>query len=95
MRRAQFLAVFWTLVIAIPVTALALTATAYLTDNLIAISSSISSIFQNTLVKGRDLILEAEIVGAIAGQLLILAILGIALLTSKKEEEAKNLETKK
>ena len=94
MRRAQFLAVFWTLVIAIPVTALALTATAYLTDNLIAISSSITSIIFNTFEKGRDLILEAEIVGAIAGQLLILAILVIALLTSEKEE-AKKIEAKK
>ena len=94
MRRAQFLAVFWTLVIAIPVTALALTATAYLTDNLIEISTTITSLIQNTFEKGRDFILEAEIVGAIAGQLLILAILVIALLTSEKDE-TKKIEAKK
>jgi hypothetical protein len=86
MRKTQFLAVFWTLILAIPITALALTATAYLTDNLTQISSMIALALGSTLVKARDLLFEAELLGLIAGQALILVILLVTYLTKPKEE---------
>jgi hypothetical protein len=85
MRKTQFLAVFWTLILAIPITALALTATAYLTDNLTQISSMIALALGGTLVKARDLLFEAELLGLIAGQALILVILLVTYLTRTKE----------
>lgn len=89
MRKIQFLAVFWTLLLAIPITALALTATAYITDNLTQIASTIAYLIGDTLVKGRDLIFEAELLGLIAGQALILVILLLTRLTRPKEETGK------
>lgn len=86
MRKTQFLAVFWTLILAIPITALALTATAYLTDNLTQISSMIALALGGTFVKARDLLFEAELLGLIAGQALILVILLVTYLTKPKEE---------
>lgn len=89
MRKIQFLAVFWTLLLAIPITALALTATAYITDNLTQIASTIAYLIGDTLVKGRDLIFEAELLGLIAGQALILVILLLTRLTRPKQETGK------
>lgn len=86
MRKTQFLAVFWTLLLAIPFTALALTATAYLTDNLTQISSLIALAIGDSLVKARDLVFEAELLGLIAGQALILVVLLVTFLTRPKEE---------
>jgi hypothetical protein len=88
MRNKQYLAVFWTLLLAIPITALALTATAYITDNLTQISSLIASVIGDTLAKGRDLVLEAELIGLIAGQAVILVILLVTYLTRPKEESS-------
>ena len=86
MRKTQFLAVFWTLILAIPITALALTATAYLTDNLTQISTMIALTLGDTLAKARDLVFEAELIGLIAGQAVILTILLVTYLTRSKEE---------
>jgi len=86
MRKTQFLAVFWTLLLAIPFTALALTATAYLTDNMTQISSMIALSIGDTLAKARDLVFEAELLGLIAGQALILVVLVVTYLTRTKEE---------
>jgi hypothetical protein len=86
MRKTQFLAVFWTLILAIPITALALTATAYLTDNLTQISTMIALTLGDTLAKARDLVFEAELIGLIAGQAVILTILLVTYLTRPKEE---------
>jgi hypothetical protein len=88
MRKVQFLAVFWTLIVAIPLTALALTATAYLTDNLTQISTMISYLIGDSLTKARDLVFEAELVGLIAGQALILVILLVTYLARPKEERS-------
>jgi len=90
MKKVQFLAVFWTLLLAIPITALALTATAYITDHLFEISNAIAFILGDTLAKGRDLIFEAELVGLIAGQLLIVVVLLLTYLASRKEESETN-----
>jgi hypothetical protein len=86
MRKKQYLAVFWTLLLAIPFTALALTATAYITDNLTQIASTVAYLIGDTLGKARDLVFEAELVGLIAGQALILVILLVTYLTRTKEE---------
>lgn len=86
MRKKQYLAVFWTLLLAIPFTALALTATAYITDNLTQIASTIAFLIGDSLGKARDLVFEAELVGLIAGQALILVILLVTYLTRTKEE---------
>lgn len=87
MRKVQFMAVFWTLLIAVPITALALTVSAYLTNHLIELSHGVSFLAQRLLSQGRDLLFEAEVVGLIAGQLLIIAILMITLLPGRSEEK--------
>jgi len=72
--KVQFLAVFWTLALAVPLTALALVGLAYFTDNLAEIA---------TWINWRGVALEGsarwpELAGMIAGQILILSMLLIA-----------------
>ena len=86
MKKVQFAAMFWTLLIAIPFTVLALMASAYISDHLIALSTSVAFISQSVLMKSRDLILEAEITGMVAGILLVLAISFATYLLSQKEQ---------
>jgi len=93
MRKVQFFAVFWTLVIAIPFTALALSAAAYLTENLGQITRSLTEFSRTASVSGRGLVLELserwpEIAGMIIGQLVILTI----LLFAKKNNQASETE---
>jgi len=93
MRKVQFFAVFWTLVIAIPFTALALSAAAYLTENMGQITRSITEFSRTASVSGRGLVLELserwpEIAGMIIGQLVILTI----LLFAKKNNQASETE---
>ena len=85
MFKVQFTATFWTLLIAIPFTAVALMTTAYISDHLIQISTSLALLTQTVLSKGRDLILEAELSGMVAGMLLLLAIVGATYLLNQKE----------
>ena len=78
MRKVQFLAVFWTLALAIPFTALALAGVAYFTDHMAEIASTVSS-----MANWRGVALEGsarwpELAGMIIGQILILSILLIA-----------------
>jgi len=87
MKKVQFTAAFWTLLIAIPFTALALMASAYISDHLIQISTSLAFLSQSLLIKSRDLILEAEVAGMIAGLLLLLVIAFATYLLNKKEQE--------
>ena len=80
MRKVQFLAVFWTLVIAIPLTALALSLAAFLTDHLVDIGTTLVAFGQATTVGGRGWIVEfaerwPEVAGMIVGQIVILLIL--------------------
>jgi hypothetical protein len=80
MRKAQFLAVFWTLFLAIPLTALALSLAAYLTDHLVEIANAMANFGEATTVGGRGwamVISERwpEVAGMIVGQLVIMAIL--------------------
>lgn len=94
MRKVQFFAVFWTLVIAIPFTALALSAAAYLTENMSEITRSITEFSRSTSVSGRGLVLELserwpEIAGMIIGQLVILTILLFARKNNQASESEK------
>ena len=69
--KVQFLAVFWTLALAVPLTALALVGLAYFTDNLAEIA---------TWINWRGVALEGsarwpELSGMIVGQILIFTML--------------------
>ncbi len=86
MKKVQFAAMFWTLLIAIPFTALALMASAYISDHLIALSTSLAFISQSLLMESRDLILEAEVTGMVAGVVLVLAITFATYLLGHKEQ---------
>jgi hypothetical protein len=87
MRKIQFWAVFWTLVIAIPLTILALIASAYLTDHLVEIVASILSIDMLTLAQYGDLILEIEVIGMVLGVAIIIAVILITLQPENGEQE--------
>jgi hypothetical protein len=94
MRKVQFLAVFWTLGIAIPLTALALMASAYLTENLGSIIYTIQAFSRDTTAGGRGWILEfaqrwPEVAGMIVGQLVILVILVLVRRPAKAENDQK------
>ena len=92
MRKVQFTATFWTLVIAIPFTALALSATAYITENLETILRALISFSTTVSVSGRGLVLEIaerwpEVAGMVIGQVVILTILIFARNVKSVEEE--------
>ncbi len=84
MKKVQLTAAFLTLLIAIPFTALALMASAYISDHLIQISTSLAFINQRLFAQGQDLILEAEITGMVAGLLLLAAITFATYLMGQK-----------
>lgn len=84
MIKVQVTAVFWTLVIAIPFTGLALAASAYISDHLIQIAVDLTNLGRLVFNNGRDLLFEAELTGLLAGQLLILAIMLAVYLTSRQ-----------
>lgn len=94
MRKVQFTATFWTLVIAIPFTAIALVATAYITENLETILRSIISFTTSLSVSSRGLLLEfaerwPEVAGMVIGQAVILTI----LIFARKEKPAEENKT--
>lgn len=95
MRKVQFTAVFWTLVLAIPATALAISGAAFVTDHLTSIASSIASLSHSTTAGGRGWILEfaerwPEVAGMIIGQIVIFAILYFARQSNYAEGEKRN-----
>jgi len=53
MRRVSLVAFFWTLVLAVPFTALALSAVAYITDHLFGIAAALTQFSQATTRIGR------------------------------------------
>ena len=87
MRKIQFWAVFWTIIISIPVTILALIASAYLTDHLVEIAQSIISVDYFTLANSRDLILEIELIGMILSIVIIIAVMLITLQPKIREDK--------
>jgi len=83
MRKVQFLAVFWTLLLAVPFTALALSFMAYTTDHAGDVVAFVQNLGRSVSVGGRGVGLELsarwpEIAGMVVGQLVILMILIIA-----------------
>lgn len=95
MRKVQFLAVFWTLVIAVPLTALGLSLAAYLTDHLVDIATTLVALGQATTVGGRGWLMEfserwPEVAGMIVGQIVILLILLLVRREKMAEENNRN-----
>lgn len=95
MRKVQFFASFWTIIIAIPFTVLALIGTAYLTEHMTQIITAVSDFGQKISVGGRGLILEfsarwPEVAGMVIGMIVILTIF-LFTQNANKEEESKNL----
>jgi len=93
MRKVQLVAVFWTLFLAIPLTALALSMAAYLTEHLGEILTSFQNLSQATSAGGRGWIMEfaerwPELAGMIVGQLVIMAILLFTWKTKTREEHS-------
>jgi hypothetical protein len=94
MRKVQITAVAWTMILAIPFTALALSAVAYTTEHLTQISTAIANFSLTTSAGGRGWVLEfaqrwPELAGMIIGQAVILMILLIARKSTKAEEKKK------
>ena len=92
MRKVQFTAVVWTMLLAVPLTAIALSLLAYTTENLTQISTSIATFSRDISVGGRGIILEfaqrwPEIAGMVIGQVVLLTILLFARQNHKAEEK--------
>jgi hypothetical protein len=82
------------MLLAIPLTALALSIVAYTTEHLTQIASTIANFSLETTAGGRGWVLEfaqrwPEIAGMVIGQLVILMILILARQSSKAEEKNK------
>lgn len=80
MRKVQFTAVFWTMLLAIPFTVVAISGLALWTANLTDISTALANLNQNFSVGGRGVMVQIserwpEVAGMIVGQLVILIIL--------------------
>jgi len=95
MRKVQFTASFWTLLLAIPFTILALIGTAYVSDHLIQIANGISRLSREISVGGRGLVLEfsarwPEIAGMVIGMIVILTIYLFAQNANKAEDPKKS-----
>ena len=91
MRRVPLITVIWTMALAIPLTALALVAAAYITDHLIEIVNAIPRLAN----QGRPWLLEAaarwpEVAGLIAGSAIIVVILLIARATNNHAHEVES-----
>ncbi len=91
MRKVQFTAVFWTLLLAVPLTALAISVTAYLTEHLVEIGAMLLTISRETSISARGWIIESaerwpEVAGMIIGQLVIMTI----LIFARRKELAEN-----
>jgi archaellum biogenesis protein FlaJ (TadC family) len=79
MRKVQFVAVFWTLVLATPLTAAAIILLAYTTQNLTRISTAVANFSIQTTAGGRGWVLEfaqrwPEVAGMVIGMMVLLTI---------------------
>jgi len=96
MRKVQFFASIWTIVIAIPFAILALLGAAYLIENLTQIIKIISDFSREISVGGRGLVLEfsarwPEVAGMVIGMIVLLTIYLFAQ-NANKAEDLKNLK---
>jgi hypothetical protein len=95
MRKVQFYASFWTIVVALPFTILALIGVAWLTEHLTQIFYAISKFSREISVGGRGLVLEfsarwPEIAGMVIGMIVLLTIFLFAQSANKVEENKTN-----
>lgn len=95
MRKVQFTAVFWTLLLATPLTVLALLLMAYTTEHLTQISTAIATFSRETTAGGRGWVLEfaqrwPELAGMIIGQLVLLTIFLLVRQNHKADEKSNN-----
>lgn len=82
MRKVQFTAVFWTLFLAVPLTALGISLAAYLTDHLAEMVNSLIASSVASTLGGLGWLAEfsarwPEVAGMVVGQLVIMLILVI------------------
>jgi hypothetical protein len=95
MRKVQIHATVWTLVIAIPLTLLALLGVAYITENLSHIVYAIGKFSRELSVGGRGLLVEfsarwPEVAGMVIGMMVILTIFLFAQNANKAEAQKNN-----
>jgi hypothetical protein len=94
MRKVQFIAVFWTLFLAVPFTVLAISGLAFWTANLTDISTLIANFNHSLSAGGRGVLVEfsgrwPEVAGMIIGQLVIMTIFILARNGKPAENESK------
>ena len=93
MRNVQVSAVFWTMLLAVPFTVLALTMAAYTTENLSEFTYWLAETSKTTSVTGRGLLIEfsarwPELMGMVVGQIIILIIVVFAWQAGMLEEKS-------
>ena len=91
MRRVGLTAAVWTLALALPLTVLAISSVAYITDHLTDIANWAKNLSRATSAGGRGWVLEfserwPELAGMIVGQLVIFTILIFARQSGKANE---------
>jgi hypothetical protein len=94
MRKLQFFASIWTIIIAIPFVVVALIGTAYLTEHMTQIIRIITDFSQRISVSGRGLVLEfsarwPEVAGMVIGMIVILTIYLFAQNANKEDDTQK------
>ena len=94
MRKVQFFASIWTIILAIPFVVVALISTAYLTEHMTQIIRIIADFSQRISVSGRGLVLEfsarwPEVAGMVIGMIVILTIYLFAQNANKEEDTQK------
>jgi hypothetical protein len=87
MRKLQFAAAFWTIIIALPFTLMAIVLSAYISNHLIALYRSVATYFQEWAFLSRDILFEAEIAGLLAGVLIIVGVLLLTNMVSNQEKK--------
>jgi hypothetical protein len=95
MRKVQVFAGFWTIVIAIPFTVVALIGAAYLTEHLTQIINLLSEFSRKISVGGRGLLLEfsarwPEVAGMVIGMIVLLTIYLFAQSANRPEDVKKH-----
>ncbi len=95
MRKVQFTAVIWTLILATPLTALALVLLAFTTQNLTQIATAIANFSIETSAGGRGWVLEfaqrwPELAGMVIGMAVILMIFLLARQSARADEKNGN-----
>ncbi len=99
MRKIQLTAVVWTMILAVPLTAIALSFLAYTTENLTQISTSLANFSRDISAGGRGALVEfaqrwPEIAGMFIGQAVLLTILIFARQANKTNQQAEEKQKK-